>query len=202
MGREGFAGGCELMKVFDFYRALPSAIIDSFDRANSTNSIGNTETGQTWINGAGVGNNLGISSNAVYSASAVDAAAAVECGSPNGTLTEVIGTTADFVGCMFRYSDNNNYCLVTYYVGAARLAVEGKSSGSAFGGAATAGYYVSGSLANGDTLKVTLSGTSVTIYVNGVSKGTLTITQNASNTKHGVKLNGTTARVSSFRFDF
>lgn len=184
------------------FGSLLSAIIDSFDRANSTNSLGNTETGQTWINGAGVRNNLGIISNAAYSATAsVDAAAAVECGSANGSITEVIGVTADYVGSIFRYIDNNNYCLITYYAGASRLAVEGKSGGAGFGGASTAGYYVSGSLANGDTLKVTMSGASITIYVNDVSKGTLTISQNTTGTKHGIKLYSNIARINSFRFD-
>ena len=188
-------------EIFGCIASVIASIIDSFDRANSTNSLGNTDTGQAWINGVPYGTNLGINSNAAYSAAAVDAAAAVECGSANGSITEVIGTAADFIGILFRYSNSSNYNLVTYYAGASRLAVEGKSGGTTFGGASTAGYYVSGSLANGDTLKVTMSGTSITIYVNGVSKGTLTISQNASNTKHGVKINGTTGRVNSFRFD-
>lgn len=178
-------------------------IIDLFDRANSTNSLGSTDTGQVWTNSVMFGNALGISSNAAYSAGAVDAAAVVETYMTNGDVTFVLGTYSDYVGFAFRYTDNNNYCECAVLNSIHKFWVQGKSSGSSFGGSSTSGYYISSipTIANGDTLKIRMSGTTITFYVNGSSIGSLTISQNATATKHGIRINSTVARINSFRFD-
>jgi hypothetical protein len=176
-------------------------VIDSFDRANSTNSLGNADTGQPWINSVVLGNPIGISSNAAYSASAVDCTAVVDCVSSDGSLSIVVGAFADNMGITFRYSDNSNYVYAVVSNSVSKFYITGRLAGTVFGGSTASGYYISGvTLSAGDTLKIIMSGTSITAYVNGVSKGTLTIAQNASNKKHGIKINGTTARIDSFEF--
>jgi len=179
-----------------------ASIVDSFDRANSTNSLGSTDTGQAWTNSVIYGNAIGISSNAAYSAANVRCAAVVETGNASGSITFVVGTYADYIGQTFRYTDSNNYCIGQFFTSIGKFWVEGKLSGTSFGASNIAGYFLTGvTLANGDTVKITMSGTTITLYVNGTSKGSLTIAQNATATKHGITMNGTTARISSFRFD-
>lgn len=191
------------MNKFQFFRSYNGnrRVYDSFDRANNASSLGNADTGQAWINSLVLGNPIGISSNAAYSASAVDCTAAVDCVSSDGSLSIVVGAFADNMGITFRYSDNSNYVYAMVSNSVSKFYISGKLSGTVFGGSSAAGYYISGvTLAAGDTLKITMSGTSITAYVNGVSKGTLTITQNSTNKKHGIKINGTTARIDSFEF--
>lgn len=191
------------MNKFQFFRSYNGnrRVYDSFDRANSTNSLGNADTGQAWINSVVLGNPIGINSNSAYSASAVDCTAVVSCASNNGDLSIVVGAFADNMGITFRYSDNSNYVYAVVSNSVSKFYIVGKLAGTAFGGSSAAGYYISGvTLSAGDTLKITMSGTSITVYVNGVSKGTLTISQNAANTGHGIKINGTTARINSFEF--
>lgn len=180
---------------------LSRNVLDSFNRANSTTSLGSADTGQTWINSVVLGNPIGINNNAAYSASAVDCAAVVDCVSSDGSLSIVVGTFADNMGITFRYSDNSNYVYAVVSNSVSKFYITGRLSGTVFGGSTASGYYISGvTLSARDTLKITMSGTSITAYVNGVSKGTLTITQNATNKKHGIKINGTTARIDSFSY--
>ena len=191
------------MNKYQFFRSYNGnrRVYDSFDRANSTNSLGNADTGQPWINSVVLGNPIGINGNAAYSASAVDSYAVIDCASSDGALSIVVGTFADNMGITFRYADNSNYAFAVVSNSVSKFYIGGKSSGSTFGGSSASGYYISGvTLSAGDTLKIVMSGTSITVYVNGVSKGTLTITQNSTNKKHGIKINGTTARINSFEF--
>ena len=191
------------MNKFQFFKSYNGnrRVYDSFDRANSTNSLGNADTGQMWINSVVLGNPIGISSNAAYSASAVDCTAVVDCVSSDGALSIVVGAFDDHTGITFRYSDDSNYVYAVVSNSVSKFYVIGKLAGTSFGGSSAAGYYISGvTLSAGDTLKIVMSGTSITVYVNGVSKGTLTITQNSTNKKHGIKINGTTARIDSFEF--
>ena len=191
------------MNKFQFFKSYNGnrRVYDSFDRANSTNSLGSADTGQAWINSVVLGNPIGISSNAAYSASEVGCTAVVDCVSSDGSLSIVVGAFADNMGITFRYADNSNYAFAVVSNSVSKFYIGGKSSGSTFGGSSASGYYISGvTLSAGDTLKIVMSGTSITVYVNGVSKGTLTITQNSTNKKHGIKINGTTARIDSFEF--
>lgn len=175
-------------------------VADSFDRSNSTTSIGNADSGQTWTNSAVDANALGISGNAAYNSAATMATAVIDSGTATVDISIVVRTFADYMGFVFRFTDSNNYCLGEFQNATHKFVVFGKASGSAFGGTSVAGYYIASmpTFANGDTLRIVVSGTTVTLYINGTSSGSLTITQNASATKHGIKIYNTTARINSF----
>lgn len=175
-------------------------VADSFDRSNSTTSLGNADSGQTWTNSVVYGNALGINSNAAYNSASVDGVAVIDARTSGVNISMIVGTYADYMGFTFRYTDNNNYCIAEFQNTTHKLVVYGKLSGSAFGGTSVSGYYISGmpTFVNGDTLQIIVSGTTVTVYVNGTSYGSLTITQNASATKHGIKIYGTVTRINSF----
>ena len=173
---------------------------DSFDRANSTNALGNADSGQTWTNSAIYGNALGINGNAAYNAATVNGAAVLSLGAANVLLEMVVGAFAAYMGFAFRFVDASNYCIAEFRNANPGFVVAGKVSGAAFGGSSASGYYLNGlpTMVAGDRLKIVANGTTITVYVNDVSYGSLTITQNATATKHGIRITGSVARINSF----
>lgn len=158
---------------------------DSFDRTNSTTSLGTTDgSGSldplTWVQDAGT---WGISANKAYTSTGANPALAhVDATHADITLAITVsvvesGTSA---GLIFRYTDTSNYwrCSQT---GAGNLALFKVVAGTP----TQIGSNVAGG-ANGDKISVVLNGTSIAAYRNGVSQITTTDAHNSTATKHGL----------------
>ena len=161
------------------------AITDSFNRADSTSGLGQTDTGQTWEQiGTGI---VGIIGGAAYRASS-NAVAVVDFGQADMWVTHKVVVLGDyFAGHLARYVDaNNNYSLetssaggtgnvkVTRVVGGTQNAVDGVGIPS---------------IAPGDTIGVSYKevagGTEIKMYKNGTL--TMTATDNTAGRPMGTK---------------
>lgn len=158
-----------------------ATITDSFDRAPSSSSLGNTDTGQAWVAVLGT---WGISGNLAYVATP-DAGgtdlAYVEA-SENDVAVQVTFTTVDqghrLIG---RYVDASNYLFVSAEGGGAAYALYKRVAGVNI---SLGSYAVS--IANGDVLKLNMNGNDLTVYLNGTSRITANNAFNNTATKHGI----------------
>lgn len=193
-------------------QAGAGAVVDSFDRADSTSTLGTADSGQTWTAYSGT---WGISSNQAYLVSTTaQAFAGVNAGisdvdmSCNVTLSATLAR-AD-CGLVVRAIDNNNYILV----------VLNRLGGTGLGNSIQlfkrdAGSFVlldsigSEGHVNGATyaVRVILNGDSIDIYRDGSLR--LSHTFSAANqtkygtaTIHGIRVNaGVGADDGGSRFD-
>lgn len=155
---------------------------DNFNRADTTSGLGTpSDGGSAWVALSGV---WGISSNQAYeSAGGPHSVAVLDSGTADVTvqmtLTAVGGNNA---GVVARASDDNNYLLLAIY-GGNTLEIYRRDAGSFVSLLAP----VTSAYAAGDVFKLTVNGTSVTAYQNGVSKGTVTSAFNQTATKHGLR---------------
>lgn len=167
---------------------------DTFDRTNSTSSLGTMSNGQmSWTAATGT---LGINSNLAYAPAAGDNKAVVPVTSE--TNIECLMTTAGNAGIIFRYKDANNFW---YYVrhtdGNARL-------GYWNGGVETViTPSTTQAVSSGDLLRVTVLGGHIRTYVDNVKThdtGTTTSYQtfNLFESKAGIAIYDTTARLNNF----
>ena len=161
------------------------AITDSFNRADSTSGLGQTDTGQTWEQiGTGI---VGIIGGAAYRASS-NAAAVVDFGQADMWVTHKVVVPGDyFAGHLARYVDaNNNYSLETSSAGGTGNVKVTRTAGGtqkAVDGA------VIPSIAPGDTIGVSYKevagGTEIKMYKNGTL--TMTATDNTAGRPMGTK---------------
>lgn len=160
-----------------------ATITDSFNRADSTSTMGSTDTGQTWTYQSGT---WGITSNTAYPVTASGQLTAVVESSVSDCTVQVTHSTAgSSPGLCWRATDDNNYWLVAGLTAYKRVAGGFTSMGS------------TGGIADGDVLSVVLSGASHVIKKNGST--VLTISSDSFNqtaTKHGLR-----AQVNNSRFD-
>jgi hypothetical protein len=154
-------------------------VYDSFDRSNSTTTMGDADTGQTWVPNNGT---WGIVSNLAYEVSGTaQATTVVDSGASNCEI-EVVLTTIGIgseANLCFRSTDNNNH-----FVGNSTTLFR-KQSGSftSLGTFSTA-------FGNGNVMKVVLNGTSIEVFRNGSSVLSVTSSFNQTATKHGLRTNG------------
>lgn len=172
--------------------------IDTFDRADSTNSLGSTSAGGfAWTVQATTSASFGISSNQAY-ASAVsgEGIATINDGLANfssleATITaKVNGST----GVAFRYVDSANFWLV--YVNSSGNWQLLKKVGGGFSTLSTGP-----AAAVGDSLLISASGSTVNVKVNGVQQMTATDAFQSTATKKGlwVGAGGTASRFDNFK---
>lgn len=151
------------------------SITDSFDRANSNTTMGNTDTGETWTPNLGT---WGITANRAYSVPSTSQATTVIDSGVSDCTIEVTMSVAGDAGLCFRATDNDNVFVMNSSNLFRRQA----------GGFTNLGAY--GSLVNGDVLRVTLSGSSIEVFVNGVSSLSIADSFNLTATSHGLRSNG------------
>ena len=164
-----------------------SSITDSFTRANSTTSLGDTTTGQVWTAHTG---GWGISSNQGYQSTPTnDAMATVESHSlSNCTISADItsGALGYLGGLLFRYLNVNNCWVARLNTNAGSNALElYRRSGGTWtlvGSWSPAGLAASTTYA----LSVVLLGSSITVKLNGTTRITATNSQEADATRHGL----------------
>lgn len=165
----------QLVNSYRFGGAAFSTITDSFNRANSTTTMGDTDTGQTWVPNSGT---WGIENNLAYclSSPGAQATTVVQSSVSDCTIQFTMAVSGD-AGVCFRSTDDNNHFIT--------------NNGSLFrkqgGGFTSLGS--TGGYANGDVLKVVLSGSSITVYRNGSSVLAVSDSFNSTATKHGLRWN-------------
>ena len=174
-----------LVNSYRFASAGASSVTDSFNRADNASTMGNTDTGQTWVPNSGT---WGISSNRAYesaSAPGGQRTTVVDSGMSDCNV-QVTFTTYDDTGLCFRSTDDNNHFLNN------TSELFRKQSG----GYTSLGYF-SSTFGSGDVMKVELNGTSIKVYRNGSLVLSATSSFNQTATKHGLRKNG----ASTSRFD-
>lgn len=166
-----------------------ATVADTFDRADNGSSLGSTSTGAvawTALNGT-----WGVSSNRAVSSITGENTAVVDCSAADGTVQVTTIRTAGLqgeAGLAFRFSNNSNGWIV---YGGSAATVPGKW---------TMAKKVAGSFmfitpstqvspATGDVLQVVMSGTSLTLKVNGVTVASTTDAFNSTATMHGLRTN-------------
>jgi fibronectin type 3 domain-containing protein len=186
-----------------------SIATETFTAADSTAALYNfsTTTGKTTDTGAKVWSvataapgNWGISSNQGYnSASGLPAILAVDSGVSDYTVQAdvIFSAAANDSGLAFRVADANNW--LNFMVDPGGFYIQKKVAGTQSNAANVAQTIAAGQTF---TLKVIVSGTSVSCYANGSLKLSYTITDSALNTGSKIGLlaagSGTTAMFDNF----
>jgi hypothetical protein len=160
-------------------------IVDDFNRANSSTSLGTTSTGgKTWVQESGV---WGIVSNQAYLASSATAVrkAHVEASVADCTVSTKIYQQSGgsrYYGLVLRSNGAGNCYLVQINGDANQIDVQKQTGGSS----TTLLTAVSYTPAAGDVISAVLSGSSITIKVNGSTVLAGSDSTYNSNTKHGI----------------
>lgn len=152
---------------------------DNFDRANSTTTLGAPWTALkgTW----------GISNNQAYLVTpdlSNDSFAVVDAGASDGHVQATIGVTPllfNYPGLVFRVSNASNFWEVAHNTGTGNWELY-TYSGSYTGPLATG----VGTAVQGDVVRVEMSGTNITLKVNGSTVLTYSGAFNQTATQHGL----------------
>lgn len=184
--------------------AAKTEAADTFNRANSTTSIGTADTGQAWTTLRGT---LGINTNAAYLVTSAGAdlhnIASFESNAADVDISATISANPSAgaaVGIVYRVIDANNYRFFFHYLNSAGTAFL-VYSGRVEAGVAThdpvSGTQSIASMATPFVLRVVCQGSTIKLYRNGIQMGAdITSTFNQGVTKHGVLFtNTTTARI-------
>lgn len=166
-------------------------VTDTFTRADSALSLGVADTGHTWTTRAGT---MGISSNQAYApalgtTNLLQAAfATVDTGASDVTIELTMPTARSaisFDGILFRYVDNDNFWLARYSWQNVRVQLDLMSGASFLAAVNTAG--ISPPQAHdGMDMAVVLSGTSIELFIDGVSYIATTSSTFQTATTHGI----------------
>lgn len=169
----------------------PAGVSDTFDRADSSSSLGATDGGSlsplTWTAQSGT---WGISSNTAYLVSATSqAVATVDTGLADVDVAfDVTMQSGSNVGIVCRLIDDNNYLMCAWHFGTT-LELYKRDTGS-FTTLTSAGQ----SWVNGTTyrLRMTVAGDQVKVYLDGVEKITHTLSAGdlskyGAATSHGLR---------------
>lgn len=167
-------------------------VVDTFNRADSSSSMGTTSDGTgTWVALHGTG---GISSNQAYSPSLGTGSYTVaDCGvsvGADGAWSITLGSDPVGCGVAFRIGAANNFWVV--YVGNTGKAILSKMVSGALNDIGSLATVVTGDVLTGVT-----SGTSVVFRLNGSTVTTTTDSFQLSATDAGVFFGATGARVDS-----
>ncbi|MGZ4596276.1 MAG: hypothetical protein ACXV3V_05055 [Actinomycetes bacterium] len=171
-----------------------SVLLDDFNRADSASLAGGPVTWANYRSGS-----WGVSTNQAYlsTTSGSGVVAAVNCAKADGKVGATLSTLASSggLGLAFRVQDGNNLWIIIAATSALtlyKIVANGFTSvGSGFG-----------SVSSGDKLEVVLSGSSISIFVNGTQRGT-TVTDStfSTATSHGMYgETSTAARVDNWSF--
>ena len=186
---------------------------DSFNRANSTTTLGTADVGGAWTAHSGT---WGIDTNRAYLVSTTgQAIASLSTSSPNVAVSADVTLSATSnradTGLVFRVVDNNNYLLVVMNKIGTTVTTDGirifkRASGTFTELAATS---TAQGHVNGTTyaLRVVANAGSLEVFVDNVSKLTHTLSSGdqslfGANTSHGVRVNASgSADNGGSRFD-
>ncbi len=167
---------------------------DAFTRADSNTTMGTpTDGGSDWEDAAGT---WGIQTNAGAMISATAQGTIVlESSVADVDVQCTIPVLNSDMGIIARETDSSNYLMFAAIAGGVGWKLYKRVAGTF----TQLGSTATGNTANGDVLKITANGTSVTGYVNGVSKVAVTESFNLTATKHGIRANSdVTTRFDTF----
>lgn len=165
-----------------------SSITDSFNRANSTTTMGNTDTGQTWVPNSGT---WGISSNQAYLVSATSQATTVFESTVADISLQLTAAVAGNAGPCWRSTDDNNNYL--WFANSGLNSYVYKRLARSF----TALVGPIAALANGDVMKLVASGSGHTLTINGGAFASFTDSFNSTATSMGCVPTATTRPAST-----
>ncbi|NRF91517.1 fibronectin type III domain-containing protein [Paenibacillus frigoriresistens] len=169
---------------------LTTYVSASFDGSDSTTSLPVAETGQSWTAITGT---WGVSSNQAYPATSVaDSVAVIDSTKSDGEVQVTFAQNpyaATNVRLYFRVVDANNLVMVQSGTGGVYQLFKRVAGTYTQLGSNTTGF----TPANGDVVKVVLSGSSIAVYINGTQRLTATDAFNSTATKHGIGTNSSTA---------
>lgn len=173
------------------------AVYDSFDRADSTTTLGVADTGQSWTPLVGT---WGISANRAYQVTNTTggalASAVIESGKSDAEISVVFNEYVEY-GLIFRATDANNYLFVRYSSTSAEWQMFKTVSGTSTKIGNLAATVTDGTPFK---LKVITSQTSLQFFVDDVSQFTVTDSFNQTATKHGIR--GATTAASCYYDNF
>lgn len=168
-------------------------VLDSFNRADSSTSMGSTDGGSlgalAWTR-IGTDGVYGISSNKAYASTPhTPSPRHIDAGVADGVLSLDIttGASGTIGGLAFRILDNANYVFARYNLNGANNAWElYKVVASAF---TLLGSTTSAGIAASTTyrLEMTFRGSALTFKVDGVTKASATDSAHSTRTKHGLE---------------
>jgi hypothetical protein len=170
-------------------------ITDSFNRADNATTLGNADTGQAWQIVAGTGSTTtwGIISNQAYNIAGQDSFAIQDAAVSDCTIQVKVSDTStkQYSRLIFRFVDKDNHFMLQNNTTNYQLY---KKAAGTF----TALKTIAVTPAIGDIMKVVLSGSTITPYINGVAQAAATETFNQTATKHGI---GVTNSTTNAKFD-
>lgn len=173
-------------------KARKVKVRDSFNRANSTTSLGVSDTGQVWTAIVGT---WGINNNKAYdtSVTAQDEFAVVDSGLSDCIVkTKVTYDSTGKVGLSFRESDANNVFIC--FLATGNLFLGRKVAGTWTQLASIVVGVVNGTY----DVMIVLKGSRIQAYLDGAKKIDVTDTNFNAQTKHGIFKNSTSTNE---RFD-
>lgn len=159
-------------------------ITDSFNRANSTSSLGDTDTGETWEILSGI---FGINTNAAYHTSAGDNdIAVVDTTITNLMITGIFSaiSTTNAVGLVARVTDINNFYLCD--IGTSGQVVFYKRVAGEY---SWIGENLSAGYANGESIEFKVIGNVLTAAIDGTTVLTINDSSLPTGTKAGFRIN-------------
>lgn len=165
---------------------------DTFNRADNASSLGNAETGQTWTALEGT---WGVASNQAYcpGVAVTNHVATIETNTPDCRVRGALAQKTASPRLLVRVIDAGNCILIqplTSTYGVYRMTAN----------ATTQIGSVPITPQAGDTVELVLQGSSISVYVNGIYRLTVSETQGVTATKHGLGVysNGAAARWDNF----
>lgn len=167
----------------------PVTAADTFDRANSTTTLGTASDGGTWTVQNGT---WGISSNQAYDVSGSGAQVVRDLGSANHYVEAKVPVTNSVV-IVCRCTDVNNWYGANFISGGALQIwkrVAGSSSKITGGDA--------GTWTAGDTIRIQAVGNQISVYRNGTLAGSVTDSSLTTGTTVGMRADLTSARFDNF----
>lgn len=169
---------------------MPSPYVyDSFDRADSSSSLGSADVGGAWTVQSAT---FGISSLRAYETTGGLGIATIDSGHADADVSVVIavrltGGGAGNAGVVFRFTNTSNYWRA-FFDGSTGLVFLQK----VVGGAASTVFSGGTMGASGGAVLARFNGSTIAVYVNGRLVGTTTDSFNSTATKHGLWINGNT----------
>jgi len=160
-----------------------ASLVDTFDRADSSSSIGSpSDGGVAWVIQGTATWGIGTNMARMVSGSGEQWITRDASASDGDVYFTTQNAPADG-GLCARVTDQNNGLLVVVNDVSNNLKLYKLVSGTY----TQLGSTYSGAVANADVIKLTMSGSSLTVYQNGVSRITATDSAFSTNTKHGLR---------------
>lgn len=172
-------------------------ITDDFNRADSTTTLGTTNTGQTW-EALTAGSVFGIVSNQAYRqtyAGTGENAVVVDAGKADVDISITTSKLGAGGGIVFRATNSANFWCIDTNMATGHKLFKFVSNAFVFVGLAG-----NPSAAVGDVARVVAVGSSISVTVNGGTAYTVTDTFNQTATKHGFRI-ASTVNPAAGRFD-